>query len=108
MATDNKPKLVAIIEKGTAYFKCNAHKSTVSGTGAQYVTGSPNVIVEGRPAVRLNDSHRNGCGHTFKAIQGSKTVLVNNRPVHRLQDKIAGSGTGQCVIPGNKTVFAGG
>ena len=51
-----------------------------------YKIGSPNVYVNGQPAVRIGDS-------TFcndKAAEGSTTVFVNNIGVHRFGDKTTG------------------
>ena len=58
--------------------------SSNGGPGA--VEGSPNVFINGKPAVRAGD--RTSCG---VVVQGSPTVFVNGRPLAR-----AGDGTSGC------------
>jgi uncharacterized Zn-binding protein involved in type VI secretion len=53
------------------------------------VTGSPDVQVNGRPALRVDDVgvHAACCGpNMWKATAGSATVLINGKPAHRLND----------------------
>lgn len=57
---------------------------------AQAVTGSSNVLVDGRPILRVDDIGLNG----WKAVEGARHVLVNYRRVHRLGDKHTNSGLG--------------
>jgi uncharacterized Zn-binding protein involved in type VI secretion len=54
------------------------------------VVGSPNVLINGQPILRLGDPgvHAACCGpNTWKAAEGSATVKVNGIPVVRLGDK---------------------
>lgn len=53
------------------------------------VSGSPDVLINGKPAVRVGDSgiHAACCGpNTWTASQGSPDVFVNGKPIHRLGD----------------------
>lgn len=65
------------------------------------VSGSPDVVINGRPALRLGDqgTHSSCCGpNSWTAIMGSSNVLVNGKPVVRLGDatKHCG-GTGRMI-----------
>ncbi|MBD3291303.1 MAG: hypothetical protein GF393_00140, partial [Armatimonadia bacterium] len=54
------------------------------------LTGSPNVLISGRPAARVQDTGSSpGCGgpSTFTIISGSNTVLINGRPAARMGDQ---------------------
>jgi uncharacterized Zn-binding protein involved in type VI secretion len=75
------------------------------------VSGSPDVLVNGKPALRVGDNgiHASCCGpNTWVATAGSGTVLINNKPAHRLgdQDQHCG-GVGQ-LIEGSPDVLVGG
>ncbi len=75
------------------------------------VTGSPDVLVNGRPALRVGDQgvHMVCCGpNMWEAKMGSATVLINNKAAHRLgdMDKHCG-GVGQ-LIEGSPDVLVGG
>jgi len=75
------------------------------------IQGSPDVFVNGRPAVRVSDQgvHAACCGpNMWKAAAGSGTVMINNLAAHRLgdQDTHCG-GTGQ-MIEGSDNVITGG
>lgn len=53
------------------------------------IAGSPDVLINGRPAVRVGDHgiHAACCGpNTWTAAQGSPNVFVNGKPIHRLGD----------------------
>jgi len=75
------------------------------------IQGSPDVMVNNRPAVRVGDQgvHMACCGpNMWKAAAGSGTVMINNMAAHRLgdQDTHCG-GTGQ-MIEGSDNVITGG
>jgi uncharacterized Zn-binding protein involved in type VI secretion len=75
------------------------------------IVGSPDVFVNGRPALRVGDKgiHAACCGpNTWTAISGSFTVLINHKPAHRMgdQDQHCG-GLGQ-MIEGSNDVITGG
>ncbi|WP_245578269.1 PAAR domain-containing protein [Desulfomicrobium escambiense] len=75
---------------------CCAH--AVSGPA---VSGSPDVVINGRPVLRLGDQgkHSTCCGpNTWTAAMGSEDVLVNGKPLVRLGDttKHCG-GTGRMI-----------
>jgi len=75
------------------------------------IKGSPDVMVNGRPAVRVTDKgiHMACCGpNQWQAAAGSGTVMINNLAAHRLgdQDTHCG-GTGQ-MIEGSNNVITGG
>ncbi len=74
--------------------KCCSH--SVTGPA---VSGSPDVFINGKPALRVGDSgvHRACCGtNTWHVVEGSPTVFVNGLPLARLGDATShcgGSGT---------------
>lgn len=85
--------------------------------GGAVVTGSPNVLIGGRGAARVNDTatcpqfvpgdppvpHVGG-----PIVAGSATVLINGRPAARLGDPIVeAAGPGSAVAGGAPTVVIG-
>jgi uncharacterized Zn-binding protein involved in type VI secretion len=74
-------------------------------------SGSPTVLINGRPAARLGDSSsphlRPGkpCKpHKALIITGAATVLINGRPAARVGDLLAGC---TAIAKGSFTVFIG-
>lgn len=75
------------------------------------VKGSPNVLVNGMPALRVTDNgvHAACCGpNTWVAAMGSGTVLINNLPAHRLGDMDTHCGGVGKMIQGSSNVMVGG
>jgi uncharacterized Zn-binding protein involved in type VI secretion len=75
------------------------------------IQGSPDVYVNGRPAVRVGDQgmHAACCGpNMWKAAAGSGTVFINNLAAHRLGDQDTHCGGNGKMIEGSDTVFTGG
>lgn len=75
------------------------------------VAGSPTVMVNGMPALRVGDSgvHAACCGpNSWKAVAGSGTVLINSMPAHRLGDADAHCGGSGKLIVGSPNVIVGG
>lgn len=75
------------------------------------IQGSPNVLVNYRPALRVGDpgTHAACCGpNTWTAQTGSGTVLINGRPAHRQGDMDAHCGGIGHLIEGSMNVIVGG
>lgn len=75
------------------------------------IIGSPNVLVNGRPALRVTDTgvHATCCGpNTWVAMKGSLTVLINNLQSHRLNDMDQHCGGPGFMIEGSPDVLVGG
>ena len=80
-------------------------KLTVDVTGGKNVVGSPNVLVNEKPAIRIGDSILpHGRGSHSKAVMatGSGTVFVNNIPACRGGDiadcgHVSSSGSGNVI-----------
>lgn len=76
------------------------------------LTGSPDVLINGRPAVRVQDSGTAaGCGGPgdFTIIKGSATVLINGHPAARMGDRTLHCGMAPgTIIQGSPTVLIGG
>lgn len=93
--------------KGTDGHGCKVCIHTVVGPAVQ---GSPNVTINGKPAVRKGDSgiHALCCGpNTWKAAGGSRTVIVNGKPAFRLHDKTAHCGGVGKAVEGSANVIIG-
>lgn len=87
---------------------CPACPHPVTGPAIQ---GSPDVVVNGRPAVRVGDQgiHAACCGpNMWKAAAGSGTVFVNNIAAHRLGDQTTHCGGSGTMIEGSDNVMTGG
>jgi uncharacterized Zn-binding protein involved in type VI secretion len=75
------------------------------------ITGSPNVLVNNLPALRVTDSgiHAACCGpNTWLALQGSTTVLINNLAAHRVFDLDMHCGGPGRMVQGSPNVLVGG
>ena len=74
------------------------------------VTGSPDVKVNTRPALRVGDSgvHSQCCReNTWVAVDGSKTVFINKQKAHRLGDADRHCGGPGYMVQGSKDVKVG-
>ncbi len=87
---------------------CPACPHTATGPA---IGGSPNVFVNGRPAIRVDDPgiHAACCGpNTWNAKTGSSSVFINGRAAHRLGDMVKHCGGMGSTIEGSANVFVGG
>ena len=75
------------------------------------IQGSPDVKVNGKPALRVDDpgQHSSCCGsNTWQAQAGSGTVFINNKAAHRLGDAVKHCGGDGKLIEGSSNVITGG
>ena len=75
------------------------------------IAGSPTVMVNGRPALRVDDVgiHAVCCGpNMWKAQQGSGTVFINGKAAHRQNDPTQHCGGNGKLIEGSADVIVGG
>ena len=75
------------------------------------ISGSSNVMINGRPAVRVDDVgiHAVCCGpNMWSAAEGSSTVFVNGKPLARQNDKTRHCGGQGKMIEGSNDVIVGG
>ncbi|CAB4124254.1 COG4104 Uncharacterized conserved protein [uncultured Caudovirales phage] len=82
-----------------------AARATVDIAGGIILPGSPNVFVNGFPAVRAGDHVQNHGGGNHAAatvVGGSRTVRVNGRPMIKLGDFAT---CGHPVTGGSPNVF---
>ena len=94
--------------KGIDAHGCPACPHNVVGPA---VVGSPDVLVNSLPALRLGDQglHAACCGpNMWQPIAGSGTVMVNGIPAVRLGDATAGCGGTGSMIEGSPDVMVGG
>lgn len=87
---------------------CTACPHTCTGPG---VSGSPDVFVNGQPAMRVGDPgvHAACCGpNKWVSAQGSSTVFFNDIPASRLGDMTAHCGGVGAFISGSDNVYVGG
>lgn len=74
------------------------------------VSGSGNVNINGRPALRVGDQgiHAACCGpNTWEAVQGARGVFINGKAAHRLGDADRHCGGTGKLIEGSPNVFIG-
>ena len=86
---------------------CKSCPHPVQGPAAQ---GSPDVRVNGLPALRVGDrgAHSGCCGsNQWEAATGAATVRVNGRGVHRLGDITKHCGGVGALVQGSPNVRAG-
>lgn len=75
------------------------------------IAGSPNVNINGLPALRVDDQgiHAACCGtNMWQAAQGSETVFVNGKPAMRQNDPTRHCGGQGKLIEGSADVIVGG
>jgi uncharacterized Zn-binding protein involved in type VI secretion len=75
------------------------------------IAGSPNVMVNGMPALRVGDNgvHMACCGpNTWVAAKGSGTVFINKMPAHRMGDTDTHCGGVGQMVQGSSNVMVGG
>src|SRR5689334_20842462 len=75
------------------------------------INGSPDVNVNGRPALRVGDNgvHAACCGpNMWTAAAGSGTVNINGKAAHRLNDADTHCGGSGKMVEGSGNVFTGG
>lgn len=80
------------------------------GTGPA-ITGSPDVFINGRPALREGDPgvHAICCGtNTWTANAGSGSVNINGKKAHRKGDATKHCGGDGQLIEGSTDVLVGG
>lgn len=74
------------------------------------IEGSPDVNVNGRPALRVGDPgvHSACCGpNTWNAAVGAPHVFINGKAAHRLGDKTTHCGGQGKLVEGSGDVFVG-
>ena len=75
------------------------------------VSGSADVLVNGRPALRVDDKgmHAACCGsNMWTATHGSGTVFINGKPAFRTNDATQHCGGSGKLIEGSPDVVVGG
>lgn len=75
------------------------------------ISGSPNVLVNSRPALRVGDNgvHAPCCGpNEWRALAGSPTVFINGKPAHRVGDATQHCGGNGRLVEGSPNVDVGG
>src|SRR5579859_3757825 len=86
---------------------CPACPHSVMGPG---VSGSPDVNVNGRPALRVSDQGKHAAccaGNSWEANTGSATVFINGKAAHRIGDlTVHCGGTGK-LAEGSADVIVG-
>ncbi|MDS0260500.1 PAAR domain-containing protein [Haloarcula sp. S1CR25-12] len=88
--------------------------STAHGKPLSGGTGSPNVLIGGKPAWRAGmDMHvcplTSGLAPHVGGVvgKGSTSVLINGMPAARMGDKIIESGPPNTILSGDTTVLIG-
>ena len=92
----------------------NGHSDVPKGQPKPYITkfitGSSDVFINNKPAVRIGDVGKTDCRHQTKAITGSGTVYINYKFVHRIGDvgKTLDDGDTYKAFTGSGNVIIGG
>ena len=71
------------------------------------LTGSPEVLIDGRPAARVGDTgtHATCCGpNRFEIAEGDASVLINGKPAARIGDKTKHCGGMGTITQGPKSL----
>jgi uncharacterized Zn-binding protein involved in type VI secretion len=87
---------------------CPACPHSTIGPG---VSGSPNVLVNSKPSLRVDDNgvHSACCGpNQWRALQGSETVFINGRAAFRKGDASQHCGGRGQLVEGSPNVMVGG
>lgn len=87
----------------TSYHACPASSGPVPHVGGPVISGSPTVLIAGKPAARMGDKAA-CCGPPDSIIMGSATVLINGKPAARMGDPCAHGGK---IVVGVPTVLIG-
>ncbi len=97
--------------------QANAHADAHGCPGCPHptmgpaVSGSPDVFVNGRPAVRVDDVgiHAACCAaNLWHAQEGSASVFINGKPAHRIGDATQHCGGRGQLTQGSDDVIVGG
>lgn len=97
-------------DKSHAPADAHGCKSCTHPVTGPAVSGSPDVVVNGKPALRVADKgiHATCCGaNTWEAVAGSATVIINGKPAHRLGDATQHCGGAGNLIEGSPDVLIG-
>lgn len=84
---------------------CPAFSGWTPHVGGPVISGSPTVIIAGKPAARVGDPLVCNASPPDSIVQGSGTVLINGKPAARIGDKTAHGGA---IVAGAPTVLIGG
>jgi uncharacterized Zn-binding protein involved in type VI secretion len=87
---------------------CTACPHTVTGPA---VTGSPSVIINHKPALRMGDKgvHAPCCGpNTWSVAGGSASIVINGKPAVRVGDATNHCGGQGRMVEGSANVLFGG
>lgn len=98
-------------DRGTVAFDAHGCPGCPHPAIGPAVGGSPDVNVNGRPALRAGDMgvHGGCCGsNTWRAQDGAATVFINGRPAHRLGDAQQHCGGSGRLIEASPDVIVGG
>lgn len=77
------------------------------GIGGRIVSGSPDIVVNGRPVARVGDTVIADCGHVAKIVTGSKTVIPNGSPgTARINDRVGRSPYRGKIITSSPDTYA--
>jgi uncharacterized Zn-binding protein involved in type VI secretion len=86
------------MKKPQGRLKDPAQGGDAGGGKSPAITGSDNVLVNSRPALRVEDK-----GETWKATKGAAHVLVNGKQAFRVDDPTVGGK----LVEGSPDVLVG-
>lgn len=83
---------------------CPAHEGRRPHKGGPIIEGSPDVLIEGKPAARVGDKAQCEVGGPDTIVVGSPMVLINGKPAAILGSKTAHGGV---IVAGAGEILIG-
>jgi len=83
---------------------CPAHEGTKPHKGGPILEGSPDVLIEGKPAARVGDKAQCEVGGPDTIAEGAPMVLINGKPAAILCSKTVHGGE---VVAGASEILIG-
>ena len=87
------PKLARVGDSASGTCSHPSHSSPISVTGT-IISGSSDVMVEGKPLARVGDAVQASCGHMATIVSGSSKFFNDGKAAARVGDPVSGDWSG--------------
>jgi len=84
---------------------CHSDPTCIPMVGS-IISGSGNVVADGRGCARIGDIVLGGCGHVGVLVSGSGSVIANSKGLVRTGDAFAGCFIGSIVSGSGDVITA--